>query len=286
MDVTVALDIGGTKFMAAAAGPDGGLLRTRKAPAPASLEDGLRLLRGMARECAAGNRIQGIGAAIGGPLDVRTGVVSPLHQPAWRNVPLKALMESEFGCPFHVDVDTNVAALGEWKARGGSLGSLVYLTVSTGVGGGFVVGGRVYRGAGGIHPEVSHQTVPVPAAFGDVVCECGARGCLEEFVSGNGIRRRYGKAPETLSDGEWVEVGRILGHGLRNVAVLTAPEVIAVGGGVAFGAGEKLLGPARDAMAAGLKLVPAPRVEPSVLGYETALRGGLLLAREGASLLG
>jgi predicted NBD/HSP70 family sugar kinase len=286
MDVTVALDIGGTKFMAAAAGPDGDILSTRKAPAPAPLEDGLRLLFGMARECAAGARIRGIGASIGGPLDVATGVVSPLHQPAWRNVPLKALMESEFGCPFHVDVDTNVAALGEWKARGGSLRSLLYLTVSTGVGGGFVLGGKVYRGAGGAHPEVAHQTVPVPARFGDVVCECGARGCLEEFVSGNGIRRRYGKAPEALTDVEWAEVGRTFGHGLRNLAAIYAPEVIAVGGGVAFGAGEKLLGPARDTAAAGLKLVPLPRIEASVLGYETALRGGILLATDGASLLG
>ena len=286
MDVTVALDIGGTKFMAAAAGPDGELRGVRKAPAPASLEEGLRLLRDMARGCAGAARIRAIGASIGGPLDVAAGVVSPLHQPAWRSVPLKALMESEFGCPFTVDVDTNVAALGEWQARGGSPRSLLYLTVSTGVGGGFVIGGRLYRGAGGVHPEVAHQAVPVPAAFGDVVCECGARGCLEEFVSGNGIRRRYGKPPESLTDGEWAEVGRIFGQGLRNLAAIYAPEVIAVGGGVACGAGEKLLGPARETATAALKLVPAPRVEASVLGYDTALRGAILLATEGARLLG
>src|SRR5689334_8035767 len=133
MDVTGALDIGGTKFLAAAAGLDGKLIKTVKAPTPSGLEEGLRLLKEMARECAGGRPIRAIGASIGGPLDRTTGVVSPLHQPGWRAVPLKAILEREFGCPFRVDVDTNVAALAEWHARSGSFRRLLYLTVSTGV---------------------------------------------------------------------------------------------------------------------------------------------------------
>jgi predicted NBD/HSP70 family sugar kinase len=284
MDVTVALDIGGTKFLAAAAGPDGGLLKTVKAATPPALEDGLRLLKEMARECADGRRIRAIGASIGGPLDRGTGVVSPLHQPAWRAVPLKAIMEREFGCPFHVDVDTNVAALAEWHARSGSVRRLLYLTVSTGIGGGFVIDGKIFRGAGGAHPEIAHQSASWNGSSHLVICECGARGCLEELASGNGIRRRYGKPAEQLSDAEWTDVGRDLGQGLRNLATILIPDLIAIGGGVAFGAGERLLGPARTAAAANLKLVPLPRIEASVLGYETALRGGILLAANGSDV--
>jgi predicted NBD/HSP70 family sugar kinase len=235
----------------------------------------------MALECAEGNRILPIGAAIGGPLDWKEGIVSPLHQPEWRAVPLKALMEREFGCPFRVDVDTNVAALGEWRARGRSPRRLLYLTISTGMGGGFIVDGAVFRGGGGEHPEVAHQSVPWKGAWKSVVCECGARGCLEELVSGNGIRRLYGRPASELSGEEWSEVGHNLGQGLRNLCAIYAPDLIAIGGGVAFGAGEKLLGPARETAARDLKLIALPPVEPSVLGYETALRGGLLLAMEG-----
>jgi len=281
VDVYVALDIGGTKFMVAAAGPDGTILRTLKAPAPVDCGEGLTLLRTMALDCSGRHRIRSVGAAVGGPLDRRTGIVSPLHQPGWRNVPLKAILERDLECPLFLDVDTNVAALGEWKARRGAAQRLLYLTISTGVGGGFVLDGTIYRGAGGSHPEVAHQAVPWKGSFKDVTCECGARGCLEELVSGNGIRRRYGKPPESLSDDEWAEVGHNLGQGLRNLSTIYLPDVIAIGGGVAFGAGERLLGPARRTAAAQLKLVPVPRIEPSVLGYETALQGGILLAMEG-----
>jgi glucokinase len=281
MNVCVALDIGGTKFMAAAAAPDGPVLKMLKAPTPRSPKEGLDLLKRMALECAEKRRILSIGAAIGGPLDWKEGIVSPLHQPDWRSVPLKAWMEREFGCPFRVDIDTNVAVLGEWDARMRSPRRLLYLTISTGMGGGFIIDGRIFRGANGEHPEVAHQSVAWEGSFDGVPCECGAQGCLEVLVSGNGIRRLYGKAAPELSDGEWSEVGHNLGQGLRNLTAIYAPDVIAIGGGVAFGAGEKLLTPARATAAANLKLVALPRVEPSVLGYETALRGALVLAKEG-----
>ncbi|HLY12171.1 MAG TPA: ROK family protein, partial [Planctomycetota bacterium] len=131
---------------------------------------------------------------------------------------------------------------------------------------------------------MAHQSVPWKGSSPTVVCECGAEGCLEELVSGSGLRRRYGKPPEMLSDLEWTEVGHALGQGLRNLATLYVPDLIAIGGGVACGAGEKLLGPARQTAASNLRLVPVPRIEPSVLGYETALRGGILLAMDPAAL--
>ncbi len=284
MTVYIGLDIGGTKLLAAAADESGKILRKARADTPLELTEGLALLKKMARKVAAGERILAIGASIGGPLDWKKGIVSPLHQPKWRNVPLKELMEKEFGCPFYVDVDTNVAALGEWKARNGNVQKLLYLTISTGMGGGFIFDGKIYRGTNDEHPEVAHQSIKWIGKAQEFMCECGAEGCLEELVSGNGIRRIYGKPAEKLSDKELLEVSHNLGQGLRNLAAIYAPDVIAIGGGVTVGAGEKLLGPARETMKSNLKIVPVPKVELSALGYDTALIGAIALAMEGKKL--
>jgi predicted NBD/HSP70 family sugar kinase len=224
-----------------------------------------------------------MGAAIGGPLDARRGVVSPLHQPRWRDVPLKALMEARWGCPFSVDVDTNVAALGEYAA-GATASRLLYLTLSTGMGGGFLIDGKIYYGMREAHPEVAHQAIPYRCAFPErVACSCGAPDCLEALVSGNGIRRIYGKPAEQLSDAEWSEVAYNLGQGLRNLATIYAPDLIILGGGVAVGGGERLLSEARQVMTSYLRLVPAPELRLSQLGYDTALLGALVIARHGLS---
>lgn len=283
MAVFVGLDIGGTKIMVAAAQADGTILRRARTATSQSLETDLAHIDSMIAEVSAGEEIAGMAAAIGGPLDWETGIVSPLHQPAWREVPLKKIMESTWGCPFRVDVDTNVAALGEYRWAGVSAARFLYLTVSTGMGGGFLVDGRIYRGKEGAHPEVGHQSIAFrcsnPAA---VQCECGAPDCLEALVSGNGIRRIYGKAAETLSAAEWQEVAYNLGQGLRNLAALLTPDLIRIGGGVAVGGGEPFLAAARRVMEDHLKIVPAPRVELSGLGYDTALRGAIALALPGA----
>jgi predicted NBD/HSP70 family sugar kinase len=283
MSLYVGLDIGGTKFMAAAADGHGHVVKTPPQPAPEGLADGLDLLHALVRELTGGARPAGIGAAVGGPLDHETGIVSPLHQPAWRNVPLKALMEQKWGCPCHVDVDTNVAALGEYVlAHETKAQRFLYLTLSTGMGGGFLVDGRVYRGARGAHQEPGHQSIPYRCSHPErISCECGAPDCLEGLVSGNGIRRIYGRPAEQLSDTEWDEVAYNLGQGLRNLAVLYAPELIVLGGGLALGRGERLLAPAREVLRAHLKLVPVPEVRLSRLGYDTALLGAVVMAERG-----
>jgi predicted NBD/HSP70 family sugar kinase len=282
MSVYIGLDIGGTKFMAAAANRDGQILRRARAATSTSLEQDLDTLHRMIAETAAGEEILGMGAAIGGPLDWQRGIVSPLHQPAWRDVPLKDIMVERWGCPFWVDVDTNIAALGEYYSGSVTARHFLYLTLSTGMGGGFLVDGKVYRGQGGAHPEAAHQAIHFrcanPAA---VQCECGAPDCLEALVSGNGIRRIYGKPAEELSAAEWDEVAYNLGQGLRNLAVLYAPDVIRLGGGVAVGGGEAFIRRACQVMADHLKLVPAPEVSLSRLGYDTALMGAIAVALHG-----
>jgi glucokinase len=279
MAVFVGLDIGGTKIMVAAADQEGNILRRTRMETSTTLREDLTNINSMIAEVATKEQIIGMGAAIGGPLDWKQGIVSPLHQPAWRNVPLKAIMEEKWGCPFHVDVDTNVAAIGEYRWGGVTAGCFLYLTLSTGMGGGLLTDGKIYRGQGGAHPEVGHQSIPFrctnPAA---VRCECGAPDCLEALISGNGIRRIYGKPAEALTAQEWEEVAYNLGQGLRNMAALYAPDLIRIGGGVAVGGGENFILAAQNVMEEHLRLVPAPQVELSRLGYDTALLGAIAMA--------
>lgn len=279
MAVFIGLDIGGTKIMVASADSEGNILQRARRSTSTSFEADLANINSMIAEVATGEEIQGMAAAIGGPLDWERGIVSPLHQPDWRNIPLKAMMEEKWNCPFYVDVDTNVAAVGEYHWGGLAAKRFLYLTLSTGMGGGFLIDGKIYRGKDGAHPEVGHQSIHFRCSNPRAVqCECGAPDCLEALVSGNGIRRIYGKSAERLGPEEWEEVAYNLGQGLRNAAVLYAPGVIRIGGGVALGGGETLIRAARDVMEEGLKLVPAPQVSLSQLGYDTALRGAIAMA--------
>jgi predicted NBD/HSP70 family sugar kinase len=280
--VYVGLDIGGTTLLVASADGQGRIGRRVQRPTPVELDAGLDALHGMIAEVAGGRPIAGIGAAIGGPLDWRTGVVSPLHQPQWRDVPLRRIMEDRWSCRFGVDVDTNVAALGEYRFGGQQAARFLYLTLSTGMGGGFLIDGRVYRGAGGAHPEAAHQAVAFRCRHPDKVhCECGAPDCLEALVSGNAVRRIYGRCAEELTEEEWAEVSYNLGQGLRNLAALYAPDVIVLGGGLAVGRGSRLLDAAGAVMRDHLRIVPAPALRLSRLGYDTALMGAIAVAIHG-----
>ena len=278
----IGLDIGGTKFLVAATDRAGTILRSAQVPTPQNLEEGLTLLKTMARDVAAGATVEAIGASCGGPMDPFKGIVSPLHQPEWLQVPLREMFESEFRCPFRVEVDTDAAVLAEYRFGPERPGRLLYLTLSTGMGGGFLINGEIYRGEGGVHPEAGHQAIPYRLRnhTGPVRCSCGAEGCLEELVSGNGICRLYGKKAEQLGDEEWAEVGHNLGMGLRNLAVLYAPNVVVLGGGVVTGSGPRFLPTAEKVMREGLRLVPPPRLTVSSLGYHTALLGAIALAQD------
>ena len=282
MSIYIGLDIGGTKFMVAAATGNGEIIRRVRTYPSDTLEKDLATLHEMIEKVAGGEVISGMGAAIGGPLDWKTGIVSPLHQPTWREVYLKEIMETRWGPPFFVDVDTNVAALGEFYRTRMTSQKFLYITLSTGMGGGFIVDGRIYRGAGGAHPEIGHQSIPYRCAnTAGIQCECGIPDCLEALVSGNGIRRIYGKPAEDLSVMEWGEVAYNLGQGLRNLAAIYTPDEIRLGGGLAVGGGANFMERSAMIMRNHLRLVPAPRVSLSQLGYDTALLGAITIAIRG-----
>jgi len=277
--VYIGVDIGGTKTALLACSADGRPIHRWRFPTPLSLSAGLEQLRNGIASVAGRAPIAGIGVSIGGPIDRKRGTVSPLHQPEWRDVPLRDILEEHFRCPCRIEVDTDAAALGEWYIGGVRESPLAYVTLSTGVGGSLLIEGMLYRGAEGAHPELGHQVVP--NEFGDpepVRCACGALNCLESLICGPALERRYGRPPAELPDSAWEIVGRILGHGLRNVATLYAPRRIVLGGGIAFHAGSRFLPSLSNVLRRNLHLVPMPEISISCLGYETALWGAVALA--------
>jgi len=281
-EIYIGLDIGGTKIMAGCATRDGEILRKVKVASPFSLEKGLRLINELTQELSEGYDLKGIGVAIGGPIDTEKGTVSPLHQTTWRNVPLKQMLEKRWKCPCYFEVDTNVAAIGEYYWGNYNSAKFLYITLSTGMGGGFLVDGKIYKGIGGVHPEIAHQSINYRCANPRIVsCECGVSDCLESLVSGNGILRVYGKPAEKLGEDEWDEVAWNLGQGIRNIVTILAPEVIVFGGGVATHGGEEFLKKVASSASQSLKLVPLPKLRISLLGYDTALSGACYIAMHG-----
>jgi glucokinase len=280
--------------------------------------EGLAQVTGDARDAAAaaGLDVAGIGLGCAGTVDWGRGtvVMSP-HLPL-DDTPVRARIAAATGLPTTLDNDANVAALAETRvgvARGSR--HVVMLTLGTGVGGGLVLDGRVYRGATGSAAELGHIRV---ASDGEP-CNCGGTGCLEAYASGRALERIargiVGKRgadtrgttvyAEALADleargrltGETVgtlalqgdraagdavrEVAGWLGVGLTSLANVFNPEVMVVGGGLVT-LGELLLAPAREVLAR-CGLSPnreIARVVPAALGNEAGLVGAALLAWE------
>ncbi len=185
MTLILALDFGGTKLAAAVVNSgDREWLRyeRRLSPAHANASTDLDIMRDLINSLLQTEKPDAIGVSFGGPVDASTGTVRLSHHVAgWENVPLKNLLEEEFSVPVNVDNDANVAALGEYRfGAGEGHDSLFYITISTGVGGGWILNGQPWRGVGGMAGEIGHIVVD-PAG---PVCLCGKRGCLERLASG------------------------------------------------------------------------------------------------------
>jgi glucokinase len=278
-DLVLALDVGGTKLAAGVVTGDGRVLSF--VVEPSQVEDGPEVM--IARHLELGRdavdqagvpwaSVRAVGIACGGPLDLTAGIIqSPPNLPGWDNVPLASMVSAALDRPAVVDNDATAGALAEyWFGAGGSgsVRHLVYLTISTGVGGGLILDGKVYRGAAGNAGELGHLTV----MYEGRQCGCGRRGCLEAYVSGTNIARR---AVEALAAGEasslrdlpvvtaqnvaeaavggdrlaariWDETTAILGSALANVLDVFNPELVVLGGGVTR-AGDQLLLPVREA---------------------------------------
>jgi glucokinase len=205
----LALDYGGTKHTAALLVPgEQAWLAHGRVYAPPGADgawDQAAMLR-LARELLAQHpgRLAAIGVSFGGPVDAGRGVVRLSHHvPGWEETPLRDRLQAELVAPVAVDNDANVAALGEWRfGAGQACDSVFYVTVSTGVGGGWVLGGRIWSGADGMAGEIGHNVVRP----GGVPCVCGKAGCVEAEACGWGIaakaRRRLDEGQKTKDEGE------------------------------------------------------------------------------------
>lgn len=197
-EVFLALDFGGTKHAAAIAAVGEAQwrdYRRRLAPANSSSQTDLQVMRTLIQELLNGSQPVAIGVSFGGPVDFATGTVRLSHHvPGWENLPLQKLLESEFGVPVLEDNDANVAALGEQRfGAGQGCSDLLYITVSTGVGGGWILNGEPWRGFEGMAGEIGHIVVDPQGP----ICLCGKRGCVERLASGRYLAQ---DAREQLQD--------------------------------------------------------------------------------------
>jgi len=315
----LALDLGGTQVRAAVVRADGsrGPVARRRTP----VEDGAgaivaaciaTLREALAGDQAAAGAVAAIAISAPGPVDPFAGLIvdPPNLGPTFHDVPIVALVEDALYLPAVLDRDTQVAALGEGRF-GAAAGcrDYLYLTVSTGIGGAAVIDGRLLRGPDGTAGELGHLLVDRDGP----PCGCGVAGHLEAFASGSAIARAARQAVERGESPHLAVLVRDRGaaFGARDVAAAEEggdpvaarlmadardafavacvtladvfnPSLIVVGGGLAAGQGERLLGPARAAVAqrAFRRAAARARVVPAALGDDVGLVGGLVLVEE------
>ncbi|WP_406318833.1 ROK family protein [Streptosporangium sp. NBC_01639] len=292
----LAVDIGGTKFAAAAVEADGAI--RARAEVPLRGRDGaeevlLEVVGRITGEVGA-DRLTGVGIGSAGPLDPRTGTVSPVNIPSWRDFPLVGAVERMLpGRPVRLAGDAQCMALGEWwlgLPEGRPSGAVLGVVVSTGVGGGLVLDGMPYLGPTGNAGHIGHI---VADANGDR-CPCGAVGCVETVASGPSMVRWARANGWTGDDAKALAGDADSGDavarqafrraaGTLAAAVLTTSALfdldhVVIGGGVAA-AGAVLFDPLREAVEAnaGLGFLRRLRVTPTSLGRDAGLLGAAAL---------
>jgi glucokinase len=294
------LDIGGTKIAAGVVGPDGAVRGFTVAPTYAKRghDDALSRLFELGRQSvaesgASWDEIEAVGIGCGGPLDSANGIlIAPLHLPGWENVPIVALAQSALGRPAVLDNDATAAAAGEHRfGAGRGTRNMVYLTISTGVGGGVILDGEVHRGHSGNGGELGHVTVDWR---GRPCHGCGRRGCLEAYCSGTSIAERAreagmegadardvaeaARAGNTIAARIWDETCEALACGITSIVNLFEPEVVVLGGGVVR-TGDQLLEPVRTRVAAQAMGGPVD-VVAAALGDAVGVVGAATVAYE------
>ncbi|MBI4493248.1 MAG: ROK family protein [Chloroflexi bacterium] len=262
-ELALAVDLGGTRFRVGLVHAGGRVVYRSSHATQAEegpdrvIERVVAALREAQTHLHAGQFARGVGVAAPGPLDPGSGVVfSAPNMPGWKDVPLKALLEQALGLHAVVGNDANLAALGEARfGAGRGHAHLVYLTISTGVGSGILVDGKLLVGSQGLAGEAGHTTI----ALDGPACKCGNRGCLETLASGTAIANR---ARELLAQGRpsllsaqqsrltaqtvgaaaqqgdplarevLLGAARALGAGIVNLVHLFNPTLVILGGGV------------------------------------------------------
>ena len=312
MALTIGVDVGGTKVAAGLVDETGTILaRTRRPTPSASPDDVEDVIAECVAELRDGVDVEAVGIGAAGFIDAERATVLVAPNLAWRDEPLRDAVSTRTGLPVVVENDANAAAWGEYRfGAGRGETHLVLVTVGTGIGGGIVLDGRLYRGRWGIGAEFGHMQVSLSGRR----CGCGQHGCWEQYCSGRALLHEareiadvqpgYGKRLLELGDGRpegieapevtaaaregdpaaldcFAEIGAWLGQGLANLAAALDPGVFVIGGGVSE-AGELLLAPARRVFAerlTGTTARPHADIRAAELGNDAGLVGAADLAR-------
>ncbi len=303
----IGVDLGGTNVRAAVVNRDGEVLTKHKEATRASegrervlsrLVEIIRDLEVQARKSE--YTVAGLGVGAPGVIEAGKGIVvkSP-NLPDWNNFALKSALEAAVRVPVVLENDANAAALGEqWRGAGRGTSSMILLTLGTGVGGGIVLEGKIWRGADGMAGEIGHMTL-FP---GGRQCTCGNRGCLEMYASARGIIQTFrevgasgtsrlegvvtsesiysaAREGDRLAAAVMQDTGRFLGIGVASLVNIFNPERIVIGGGVKD-AWQLFIGASRDEVLLRAFEVPAKRaaIVPAELGDDAGMVGAAALA--------
>ena len=269
-----AVDIGGTKIAVGLVSPQAQVMAVRTFPSrpEQAFESLMDEIAGHLDEMLAdrGESLVGIGIGSTGQVDPKTGLVlNNSLQTSWNGQNPVDWLAKRFGVSVALENDADAAALAEWKLGAGKGAQrMIYVTISTGIGAGMVFQDQLYRGAGGVHPEVGHHTIDSTGP----ACFCGSRGCWETLASGSALARRM-KEYTPGFEGDAVQVcdlaqagdslavkavqahASALGIGLANLITIYAPDVIVLGGGLMRRSALFLPG-ARAVIAERCRLVP------------------------------
>ena len=269
----LAVDVGGTKLAAGVVDPDGRVRNQARVPTGGRDADELfGSLTGLVEPLLDAETVAGIGVGCGGPMSAGGDLVSPLNIPQWRDFALAGRLADHTGLPVVVDNDAKALALGEGWC-GAAIGERDYLAmvVSTGVGGGLVVDGRLLDGAAGNAGHIGHVVVEPDGP----TCVCGRRGCLEAVASGPAIRRETGR-PASEADLEVRRrTGDLVGRAVATVINLLDIPLVVVAGSVALGFGTPFFEAAQERLdrECGLEFTRGAKIVPAGLGADGPLVG-------------
>jgi glucokinase len=300
----LAIDVGGTKLAAGLVEPAGRVLSWTQVPTPADLdaEQLWRTLDALLTDVldSAGVSpadLAGCGCGCGGPMEWPSGLVSPLNIPAWRSFPLRTKLTDRLGgIPVRVHNDAICMVAAEhWRGAGRGRDNVLGMVVSTGVGGGLVLDGRLTAGASGNAGHIGHVVVDPDTG---PECACGGRGCLEAIARGPALvqwaqeqgwrpDQQDATAKELAADGAlghpvglaaMRRAGRALGIAIASATVLCDLEVVSLGGGLSQ-AGPLLFDPLEESLRAYARLGFARQVSvvPAALGHSAGLVGAAAL---------
>ncbi len=280
--LVLAVDVGGTKIEAGVVDGSGRIVSDARVPTPDTSDPdevfgALRSAVGSVRaDEPEAPLVCGVGC--GGPMTPHGETVSPLNIPAWREYPLRQRLSEEVALPVVVDNDAKALALGEgWLGAAQGVSDYLAMVVSTGIGAGIVLDGRLLEGRTGNAGHIGHVVVEPDGRR----CRCGGQGCLEAEASGLAIAARTGRPPSEASEELRRATGTLVGRAVGSVANLLDLELALVAGSVALGFGDVFFNAAQEEIArrCALDFSRATRIVPAGLGSTGPLIGAAALGR-------